>query len=66
MSELEKFTVFCIESYKNAAGLSGEQALNDFEEYDVFSYIAGGFTLLSQQEPPCLMAYIQDYIHRKQ
>jgi hypothetical protein len=66
MSKIQQFIVFCLESYKTTAGLTGKEALLDFEKYDVFSYLTEGFEVLHTQGREYLVADIQDYIqHRR-
>jgi hypothetical protein len=62
MSEIDQFIIFCVENYKFAMNLSGEQALKDFEDYDVFSYLANGFDVLHTQGKEYLVADIKDYL----
>jgi hypothetical protein len=62
MSEINQFIIFCLESYKSALNLNGAQALKDFEDYDVFSYLTTGFEVLHTQGREWIVADIQDYI----
>ncbi|MDR0682715.1 MAG: DUF3791 domain-containing protein [Dysgonamonadaceae bacterium] len=66
MSDIDKFIIFCLESYKSAMNLNGQQALEDFENYDVFSYLNDGFNVLHTQGRKYLVVDINDYIaHRR-
>jgi hypothetical protein len=66
MFEVHKFIVFCLESYKKARNITGKQALKDFEDYDVFSYLSEGFDVLHTQGQNFIAADIMDYIaHRR-
>jgi hypothetical protein len=62
MSNTQQFIVFCLEIYKAATGLTGKEALDDFEKYDVFSYLTEGFEVLHTQGQAYLVADIQNYI----
>lgn len=64
--EVEKFIIFCLESYKAEMNIGGEQALHDFEVYDVFSYLDQGFEVLHTQGKQYLVADIKEYIVNKQ
>ncbi|MDR2804748.1 MAG: DUF3791 domain-containing protein [Dysgonamonadaceae bacterium] len=62
MSDVNQFIIFCLESYKSASGLTGEQAFADFEAYDVFSYLSDGFDVLHTQGREYIIKDIQEYI----
>lgn len=64
--EIQKFVIFCLESYKIDKQLSGAEALRDFEQYDVISYLEDGFEVLHTQGREYIVVDINDYIHRKQ
>ena len=59
---VEQFIIFCLESYKTAIGISDEQAFNDFEKYDVFTYLAQGYDVLHTQGKLFIVADIKEYI----
>ncbi|MBR4049919.1 MAG: DUF3791 domain-containing protein [Clostridia bacterium] len=46
MNKELKFTVFCIENYKNHCNLSGSEVVKVFTDYDVFGYINEFFDVL--------------------
>ena len=46
MSEIGRFTVFCMESYKVHKALTGKQVYELFEKYGVFEYIHEFFDVL--------------------
>ena len=46
MSQVAKFTVFCMESYKVHKSLNGRQVSQLFEKYGVFDYIREFYDVL--------------------
>lgn len=46
--------------------MSGAEALKEFEQYDVVSYLTEGFEVLHTQGREYIVADIKDYIHHKQ
>jgi hypothetical protein len=65
MQAIEKFTIFCLESYKTARNINGSQALKDFEEYDVFAYLVQGYDVLHTQGKQFITADIEQYIAKR-
>ena len=59
---IEKFIIFCLESYKSAQQIDGSQALKDFEEYDVFTYLTEGYEVLHTQGKQYIISDITQYI----
>jgi hypothetical protein len=62
MSKINHFIIFSLESYKSATGIAGKQALKDFEDYDVFSYLTNGFEVLHTQSREYIVADIIEYM----
>ncbi len=46
MSKEAAFTVFCIENYKVHRSLTGKQAVELFQKYDVFDYLKEFYDVL--------------------
>jgi hypothetical protein len=65
MSKTNQFIIFCLESYKRERNLNGEQALKDFEDYDVFSYLTNGYDVLHTQSREYIVADIKEYIDNR-
>lgn len=63
---IQQFIVFCLESYKVDQGISGAEALQDFERYGVITYLTDGFEVLHTQGQEYIVADIKDYIYHKQ
>lgn len=59
---IEKFIIFCLESYKAARQIDGNRALKDFEEYDVFAYLTQGYEVLHTQGKQYIVTDIEQYI----
>lgn len=59
---IEKFIIFCLESYKAAKQIDGSEALKDFEEYDVFTFLTEGYDVLHTQGRQYIVADIEQYI----
>jgi hypothetical protein len=63
---IQQFIIFCLESYKVDKHLTGAEALRDFEQYDIFSYLAEGYDVLHTQGQAYLVADIKDFIRHRQ
>jgi hypothetical protein len=63
---INKFIIFCLESYKSVLNISGVQVLADFRDYGVFAYLSEGYEVLHTQGKKYIVADIKDFIdHRK-
>ena len=63
--DIAYFLSFCIEQYKVKQGLSGEDTMNLFENYNVLSYLSDNFEVLHTQGRQWLMEEIEDYITKR-
>ena len=59
------FKMFCIENYRKAKGLSGEEALSLFYRYRVFDFLDSTFEMLHTQDTDYMIDTIATYIKRK-
>lgn len=57
------FISFCIEQYKNEKGLTGEEAMQLFNKYNVLDYLYEHFDVLHTQSRQWLLADIDEYIN---
>lgn len=46
MSEQIRFTVFCLESYKQFHGMTGKNVVKLFKDYNVFGYLEEFYDIL--------------------
>lgn len=60
------FTVFCLESYKQAHHLTGKDALKVFNDYDVFDYITSFYDVLHTTGRNYIVEDIDMYIKSRQ
>jgi hypothetical protein len=56
------FTVFCLESYKQAHYINGKAALKVFGDYDVFGYIKSFYDVLHSTGQDYIVEDIDMYI----
>ncbi len=59
------FMSFCIELYKNAKGITGEQAIMVFDKYGVLDYLNEFFDVLHTQSHHWILADIEDFINNR-
>ena len=59
------FISFCIELYKNAKGISGEQAMMEFDKYGVLEYLDEFFDVLHTQSHHWILADIEEFINTR-
>ncbi len=60
------FMVFCIESYKNAKGLKGKEAIELFKKYRVLDYIRTSYEALHTTGREYIIDDLSIYIHARQ
>ena len=59
------FKIFCLESYKAVHQLTGQAALDLFNEYKVFEYIESSYDVLHSTGRLYIISDIDDYISCK-
>lgn len=62
LTKIERFQLFCLESFKNAAGIKASAAFLLFKQTAVFDYLANGYEVLHTQGKNFIIADIKDYI----
>jgi hypothetical protein len=62
MDRTVDFTVFCIESYKEAHHMTGKAALKVFNDYNVFGYIKSFYDVLHSTGQDYIVEDIDIYI----
>jgi len=66
MSETMRFKVFCLEQYKNAHGLSGREAMEQFTQNGVLEYISAFFDVLCSYGGKYIVQDIDMFIESRQ
>ena len=66
MSETMRFKVFCLEQYKNAHGISGREAMEQFTQYGVLEYISAFFDVLCSCGGKYIVQDIDMFIESRQ
>lgn len=59
------FVAFCVEQYKNAKHLSGEQSLSELDRYGVLDYLADNYEVLHTQGHQWLLEEMDDFINKR-
>ena len=57
------FVSFCIEQYKNAKGMTGEEAMNTLDRYGVLEYLEENFEILHTQSYQWILEDIDEFIN---
>ena len=57
------FISFCIEQYKHAKGLTGEEAMRELNRYGVLEYLEEHFEVLHTQSRQWLLADIEKFMN---
>lgn len=60
--DIAYFISFCIEQYKNAKGLTGEQAMSELANYGVLDYLEEHFDVLHTQSHQWILEDIDEFI----
>jgi len=66
MDKTIDFTVFCLESYKQAHHLEGKAALKVFDDYKIFDYIKSFYDILHSTGQDYIVEDIDVYINSRQ
>lgn len=62
LSPIQSFQLFCLESYRNARGISGKQALSILKKAKAFDYLASGYEVLHTQSKHYILSELEIYI----
>lgn len=62
LEPIQTFQLFCIESYRNARGITGLQALQEFKQAEVFEFLASGYEVLHTQSKKFILNEVEQYI----
>ncbi len=62
LNPVQSFQLFCLESYRSAMDISGEQALMEFKKSKVFDYLASGYEVLHTQSKHYILNELNQYI----
>jgi hypothetical protein len=65
IDKYQKFQLFCLESYKAEKKMSGKEALNEFEIYQVFNFLHSTFDSLHTRGKNYIVSVIADFIHNR-
>ena len=65
LEPVQSFQLFCLESYRNAKGITGLQALREFKRTQVFDYLASGYEVLHTQSKKYIFSELEQYINHK-
>ena len=65
LNNIEKLQLFCLESYKTLKNVTGKKALADFEDYDVFGFLAVGYDVLHTQGIGYIIDEINGYLESR-
>ena len=60
--DITYFIAFCVELYKNAHNLSGEQAMLTLEKFGVLDYLSENFEVLHTQSHKWIVEDINEFI----
>lgn len=63
--DIAMFVSFCIEQYKTAKGISGEEAMCVLNHYGVLEYLEEGYDVLHTQGHRWLLEEIDDFIKNR-
>ena len=63
LQDIAYFVSFCIEQYKNAKGITGEEAMNTLDKYGVLEYLEENFEILHTQNYQWILEDIDEFIN---
>ena len=56
------FIAFCVEQYKNAKNLSGQEAFDRLDQYGVLAYLSENYEVLHTQSAQWILEDIEEFI----
>lgn len=56
------FLSFCIEQYKNAKGISGQDAMTVLSEFGVLDYLEDNYEVIHTQSPQWILEEINEFM----
>ncbi len=62
---IQKFTIFCLETFKNTHKLKGKEALSLFERHGVLSYLEQGYEVLHTQSMEYVVSEIDQFLKNR-
>lgn len=57
------FLSFCIEQYKNAKGISGEEAMKILSDTGTLKYLENNYDVIHTQSPQWILEEISEFIN---
>lgn len=66
MNRTMDFTVFCVESYKQAHNLTGKETVDLFTHYKVFEYITSFYDILHSNGQEYIIEDIDTYVKSRE
>ena len=63
LQDIAYFVSFCIEQYKNAKGITGEEAMITLDRYGVLEYLEENFEILHTQSYQWILEDIDEFIN---
>lgn len=66
MSKESSFLIYCLERYRYFKGLSGANAANIFDQYNIYGYITKYFEALHTMGDHYIVQDIDDYIRNQE
>lgn len=63
IQDISYFVSFCIEQYKNAHHLTGEEAMRQLDKYGVLDYLVEHYEILHTQSHQWILTDIEDFIN---
>ncbi|MBN2745451.1 MAG: DUF3791 domain-containing protein [Bacteroidales bacterium] len=65
LDKIQKFQLFCLETYRIEMNISGYMALNQFRKFNVFSFLKESFECLHTQSKDYLVSEIKEFIENR-
>ncbi len=62
LSSIHTFIIFCLEAYKIENKITGQNALNDFEKYNIFNFLESAYDVLHTQSMKFIVDEINEFI----
>jgi hypothetical protein len=65
INKIDRYSIYCLEKYREKYDLSGEEVIEIFENNNIFDYLKSAYEFLHTQNVSYMLDDIQQYINHK-
>jgi len=65
LTTIQTFVIFCLEEYRKELNINGEEAIEVFENYNVFKFLEEYYEVLHTQSMKYIIDEIKEFIRQR-